>query len=106
MNNNNTSKFVSSLEVLTSNIDEAKRISEENGSLKLAAVVSGNKTTCLNWKQRLKSTGSHIFNRDKSTLLLSLEEKIGKKDKEGNFFGTLLAYRYMKEEAHKRNLKC
>ncbi|MFH1412208.1 MAG: hypothetical protein ABIG55_06125, partial [Candidatus Omnitrophota bacterium] len=104
MMNNNVPNISPSLQALLANIEEAKRLNRESESVKVAAVVSGNKNTCQNWQKRLTKTGPHIFNKDGSTLILSLEEKIGSKDKEGNFLGTLLAYRYIKEAAEKKGI--
>ncbi|MFH1846683.1 MAG: hypothetical protein ABH869_03920 [Candidatus Omnitrophota bacterium] len=87
------------------NIEEADRLGRENQSVKLAAVISGNEIDRENCKKRLSETASYIFNKDASTLILSLVEKIGRKTKEGNFLGTLLAYKYIKQEAEKAGIE-
>jgi len=81
------------------NIDEAKRLGSTNESVGIVGVVSGSDVDRENWQNRLEEIGPCIFNSDGSTMVLSLQEKIGDKTREGNFLGTLLAYRYVKAAA-------
>ncbi|MBN2534614.1 MAG: hypothetical protein JXB88_17150 [Spirochaetales bacterium] len=82
---------------IMNNIDYARMISLDNQSVKIVVVVSGNELDKLTWQNRLAKTGQDLFNRDGSTEIISLQEKVGKKRKEGNFLGTLLAYINLKE---------
>ncbi len=84
---------------ILTNIDAARKFSEGNDSVKIVAVVSGSETDKNAWQKRLSEVSRRLFNSDGSTFILSLQEKIGKKTREGNFLGTLLAYRYIKEAA-------
>lgn len=86
-----------SIHRILKNIDYARRISLDNQSVKSVVVVSGNELDKLTWHKRLLKTGKNLFNSDGSTTILSLQEKVGKKRKEGNFLGTLLAYIKLKE---------
>lgn len=83
------------------NIEEARRLSRDNDSVRIVAVVSGSETDKDTWQVRFDEVGPYIFNNNGSTLVLSLQEKTGDKTREGNFLGTLLAYRYIKEAASK-----
>ncbi|MFC1480055.1 hypothetical protein ACFL5Y_01250 [Candidatus Omnitrophota bacterium] len=79
------------------NIEVARGLGGKNDSVRIVAVVSGSKEDKDVWQDRLNEVGSCIFNSDGSSLILSLQERIGDKTREGNFLGTLLAYRYIKE---------
>jgi len=72
--------------------------------VKIAVVVSGSEVDQENWQERLDRTSSNVFNPDGSSLVLSLQEKIGDKTREGNFLGTLLAYRHIKKAADKAGI--
>lgn len=87
------------------NIDRARRLSYNSDSVKIVTVVSGTECDKDTWQERLKKISPHIFNRDGSTFVLSLQEKIEDKFVEGNFLGTLLAYRYIKEAVNKNNIQ-
>jgi len=89
---------------ILNNIDAAREYSRRNDSVSLVALVSGSPSDRASWEKRIADTGSRIFNSDGSTLVLSLEEKIGDKTRQGNFLGTLLAYRYIKEAAAARGI--
>ena len=93
-----------SLSRILANIDEAWRISRESRSARIAAVVSGNELDRASWQEKLKKMSPYIFNRDESTLVLSLIEKTGHKTREGNFLGTLLAYKNIKEAAGRKGV--
>ncbi|MCK5450532.1 MAG: hypothetical protein KAI70_02055, partial [Candidatus Omnitrophica bacterium] len=92
------------LKEIIKNIDEARRLCSVNESVKIAVVVCGSEADRLNWDQRLKDINKHIFNKDSSTLTLSLLEKVGNKTREGNFLGTLLAYSKIKHPATLKNV--
>lgn len=94
-----------SLSKIIANIDEAWRLSRENQSARIVAVVSGSSVDKKAWQKNLEQISPHIFNRDKSTLVLSLQEKTGRKTREGNFLGTLLAYRYIKTSAESAGIQ-
>ena len=86
---------------LEKNIQLARKLSDQSKSVKLVALVSGSDADCRNWKSRMDLIAPYIFNRDKSTMVLSMVERTGKKTREGNFLGTLLAYRNIKEASLK-----
>ncbi|MFH1798285.1 MAG: hypothetical protein ABH844_02915 [Candidatus Omnitrophota bacterium] len=92
------------MEEILRNIEIAEKLSRANENVKIVAVVSGNESDRASWQKRLAKTAPFLFNRDGSTLVISLQEKIGTKTREGNFLGTLLAYRYIKEILHKKNI--
>ncbi|MFH1878404.1 MAG: hypothetical protein ABH883_06330 [Candidatus Omnitrophota bacterium] len=91
------------------NIETARRYSSSNDSAKIVALVSGEDIDQKNWQDRLDSIKGQIFNDD--TVALSLIEKfklemsiagaegerINYKRRQGNFLGTLLAFRNIKE---------
>ena len=93
-----------SLSVILANIDEAWRMVWESRSVRIVAVVSGNETDKKAWQKTLEERSSNLFNGDGSTLVLSLQEKTGRKTIEGNFLGTLLAYRYIKRAASEKGV--
>jgi hypothetical protein len=86
------------------NIKLAKDLPKKNKSLQIVIVVSGSDTDRKEWEERFEKTGSLIFNSKGSTKIISLQEKIGTKTREGNFLGTLLAYRNLKEIAEKKEI--
>jgi hypothetical protein len=86
-----------SLHKILLTIDYARKLPLNNQSAKMVVVVSGNELDKHTWHRRFSETGKYLFNMDGSTTLLSFQEKIGKKRKEGNFLGTLLAYIKLKE---------
>ncbi|MEA3488796.1 MAG: hypothetical protein U9R44_00435, partial [Candidatus Omnitrophota bacterium] len=88
------------------NTEAARAYGRKDDSVRIVAVVSGNDVDRSNFERRLNETGRHIFNRDGSTLVLSLREKTGHKTREGNFLGTLLAYRYIKQAADAKGISC
>lgn len=81
------------------NIAAAQQLSQANQSLRIVAVVSGSDMEQQNWQRRFACYAPYFFNRDGSTLFVSLQEKLGEKTRQGNFLGTLLAYRRLEEEA-------
>ncbi|MFH1552344.1 MAG: hypothetical protein ABID83_01725 [Candidatus Omnitrophota bacterium] len=85
------------LKTANGTIDVARGLGGKNDSVRIAAVVSGSREDKDVWQDRLNEVGSFIFNSDGSSLILSLQERIGEKTREGNFLGTLLAYRFIKE---------
>ena len=93
-----------SFKEISNNIDQAHKFCKKNSSVNIAVLVSGNEKDKNFWQDRLSKTGQYIFNKDASTKIISLEEKIGAKTTEGNFLGTLLAYQYIKEETAKNNI--
>ena len=90
---------------ILNNIDYAREISKINQSVHTVIVVSGNELDKHTWQKRLSKTSSYLFNKDNSTRILSFQEKIGKKRKEGNFLGTLLAYIKLNEIAKKEKFQ-
>jgi hypothetical protein len=104
MKKSNIQGNTSDLNTILYNIEQAELLSKENNSVKMVIVVSGNDIDRVSWQQRLDRTCPSIFNRDKSTKILSIEERIGEKTREGNFLGTLLAYNKMKVFAEKENI--
>lgn len=97
MDNKTKLKHDETLLRILNNIDYARKISRDNQSAKIVVVVSGNELDKLTWDKRFSETGKDLFNKDGNTTILSLQEKVGKKRKEGNFLGTLLAYINLKE---------
>ena len=93
-----------SFNTILKNIRLAKYLPQKNNSLRIVIVVSGSDIDRLEWEERFRKTGSLIFNNDGSTRIFSFQEKIGTKTREGNFFGTLLAYRNLKESAEKEGI--
>jgi hypothetical protein len=91
------------LPIILKNIEYARKISRENQSINVVIVVSGNKLDKDTWQQRLDHNNQYLFNSNSSTKILSFQEKIGKKRKEGNFLGTLLAYIKLKDSAQREN---
>lgn len=87
------------------NIELAKRNIHKSRNVKTVVLVTGSEEDRKRWQERLDKAAPYIFNRDKSTHILSLEEKIGNKTREGNFLGTILAYSRLKEEADKSKIK-
>ncbi len=85
--------------VICANIDEAWRTVRESRSVRIVAVVSGSAADKEAWQKILDARAPLLFNSDGNTLVLSLQEKTGEKTTEGNFLGTLLAYRYIKRAA-------
>jgi len=86
-----------SLETILSNIEYARENIKQSKNIKLVALVSGSESAKNYWQKRLGSSSKHIFNSDGSTVIHSLREKAGSKEREGNFLGTLLAYARIKE---------
>lgn len=84
---------------ILNNIAAAREYGRRNDSVSFVALVSGSPADRASWEKRIDGTGPRIFNSDGSTVVLSLEERIGAKTRQGNFLGTLLAYRYLKEAA-------
>ncbi|MFH1664518.1 MAG: hypothetical protein ABIA77_00005, partial [Candidatus Omnitrophota bacterium] len=99
MKSKNGDIISSGLSAVLANIAEARRLSEVSDSARIAAVVSSSGEDRVSWQERLDMISPRIFNSDSSSLVLSLEERIGKKTREGNFLGTLLAYERIKEAA-------
>jgi len=93
------------LKEVLGNIEAARAYVEKNESVKIVVVVSGSEADTVNFKDRLDKVKCRIFNRDGSTLVLSFQEKIGKKTREGNFLGTLLAYHSLKKAAQEAGIK-
>jgi hypothetical protein len=82
----------------------AQDLGQANESLRILAIVSGSETDRDNWEHRLQKTNRHLFNRNGSTQILSIQEKIGKKTRMGNFLGTLFAFQVIKERTRNRNI--
>lgn len=82
---------------LEKNIKLAKKLSASSESVKLVALVSGSEASRRNWEVRMRKMAPCIFNRDSTTMVLSLLERAGDKTREGNFLGTLLAYENIKK---------
>jgi len=76
------------------NIRSAHDLAAKNENVKIVAVVSGS-VDQRSWEDRLSQTSPHLFNRNGSTEIISLQEKARK----GNFLGTLLAYRNIRSRA-------
>lgn len=93
------------LKAVLDNIEFAREASETNQSPGIVGVVSGNEVDQKNWSARLKKMARRLFNSDGSTTVVSLQEKIGEKTREGNFLGTLLAYRKIKEIAEREGVE-
>ncbi len=89
---------------ILTNVNEAWRLSDNNDSVRIIAVVSGSDVDRESWEKRLKEISPHIFNRNRSSLVLSIQEKIGNKTRQGNFLGTLLAYQNIKEVCLKQDV--
>ncbi len=87
------------LKRVLANIELSKKNIENSENTKVVVLVTGSEEDRTRWQKRLDKTAPHIFNKDRSTFILSLREKIGSKEREGNFLGTLLAYSRLKEEA-------
>ncbi|MDP8299155.1 MAG: hypothetical protein P9L88_04555 [Candidatus Tantalella remota] len=104
MSKNNSIYNTPGLKEVLANVQAAHDLSANNDSVNTVVIVSGNKVDKENFEARLALTSSHIFNSDNSTFVLSLQEKTGKKTREGNFLGTLLAYRYLKKAAAEENI--
>ncbi len=85
------------------NINEACRLRDNNDSAGIVAVVSGSDVDRESWGKRLEEINPYIFNGDGSTLVLSIQEKIGNKTRQGNFLGTLLAYQNIKDACLKHD---
>ncbi|MDD3088596.1 MAG: hypothetical protein PHT95_01440 [Candidatus Omnitrophica bacterium] len=90
-------KIVPVIEAALGNIDHALDIARTSQSVRVAAVVSGTEEDRAAWEELLTASGARVFNEDGSTVVLSLLERTGKKTKEGNMLGTLLAYASIKE---------
>jgi len=88
-----------SLRNVLNNVDAAREYGRDNDSVGIVAVVSGSEADRDAWQGRLEGASPYIFNSDGSTWVLSLQEKTGRKTREGNFLGTLLAYRNIKKAA-------
>ncbi|MGR3319592.1 MAG: hypothetical protein ACUZ8O_14080 [Candidatus Anammoxibacter sp.] len=86
------------------NINGAMSLRDNNDSVRIVAVVSGSDVDRESWEKRLKEISPYIFNRNGSSLVLSLQEKIGNKTRQGNFLGTLLAYQNIKEACVKHDV--
>lgn len=93
-----------SFSAILANIDDAWRAGREGRSARIVAVVSGSESDKKAWQETLDACASVLFNKDGSTLVLSLQEKTGRKTTEGNFLGTLLAYRYIKRAASEKKV--
>jgi len=78
------------------NIDLARSSVEGSTNPPLVAVISGTKVDAEYWGTRFLNTVKRLFRKDGGTKVYSLQEKIGDKEREGNFLGTLLAYRTIK----------
>jgi len=98
-------KQSNSLNNVLANIEAARNYKNNNDSMRIVAVVSGSESGQVTWQKRLEEVSPCIFNADNSSLILSLQEKTGKKTKEGNFLGTLLAYKRIKELSKEKNVK-
>ena len=79
------------------NIDAAEQAVEQNENPPVVSVISGSEIDQENWRTRLTRTTRRLFRRNGTTKIESLQEKIGDKTREGNFLGTLLAYRKLRE---------
>jgi phosphomannomutase len=93
------------LKATSDNIDFARKAGEESQSTRIVGVVSGSEVDQKNWGVRLKKMSKRLFNRDGTTAIVSLQEKIGEKTREGNFLGTLLAYKKVKEIAAREGVE-
>ncbi len=89
---------------ITANVNEAWRLRDNSDSVRIVAVVSGSDVDRESWQKRLEDINPYIFNRNGSSLVLSIQEKIGDKTRQGNFLGTLLAYKNIKEGCFKQNV--
>ena len=87
------------LKEVLANIEAARHFTKTNDSVRIVVVVTGSDIDRKIFEKRLDEVNRCIFNRDESTLVISLQEKTGAKTKEGNFLGTLLAYRSLKSAA-------
>jgi len=92
------------LKNILSNIDLARRNVAESRNIKVLTLVSGNDNTCKFWEEKISVAIPYILNKDKSTVLLSFAEKIGKKNRAGNFLGTLLAYERLRDTLSQKNI--
>lgn len=97
----NNKAFISQI---LANVNEAWKLRDNNDSVKIVAVVSGNEVDRESWGKRLEAINQYIFNRNGSTLVLSIQEKTGNKIRQGNFLGTLLAYKNIKDACLKQNV--
>jgi len=82
-----------------SNIDLTRDFVQRNRHASIISVICGNRMDKQYWQQRFDQMKSVLFSADNSTRIISLEEKVGGKTKEGNFLGTLLAYSQIKQMA-------
>ena len=94
-----------SLSRILANIEDAWRAGREGRSARIVAVVSGSEADKVAWQGILDARSPVLFNGDGSTLVLSLREKIGIKTTEGNFLGTLLAYRRIKSASDEKGVE-
>ncbi|MBL7073106.1 MAG: hypothetical protein ISS33_04945 [Candidatus Omnitrophica bacterium] len=93
-----------SLSMILANIEDAWRAGRDRRSARIVAVVSGSESDKKAWQETLDVCAPVLFNKDGSTLVLSLQEKTGKKTTEGNFLGTLLAYRFIKRASNEKGV--
>jgi len=92
------------LKEVLNNIDAAKEMVKNNSNVKIAVVVTGSEVDQKNYQASMERVSKHIFNADGSTRVFSFQEKIGSKEREGNFLGTLLAYSYLRTSARKQKI--
>lgn len=83
---------------ILANIDLARANITSSDNVKIVVLISGSENDRRYWEERLKRTSPHIFAKDGSVRILSLCEKTDKKERAGNFLGTLSAYSRMKKE--------
>ncbi|MCK4851633.1 MAG: hypothetical protein KAS86_00830, partial [Candidatus Omnitrophica bacterium] len=95
----------SGLKRVLANIELAKTGIERSESVKAVVLVTGSEEDRKRWRRRLNRIAPFIFNRDNSTFVLSVREKIDNKTREGNFLGALLAYSGLKQEAERSKIK-
>lgn len=87
--------------LIIKNIDFTYQTILENRGPAYVVLVSGNADDEANWQLKIQEAAEYLFNADGSCVVLSFEEKHKNKGKQGNFFGTLLAYWKMETWAQK-----
>ncbi|MBF0494577.1 MAG: hypothetical protein HQL28_05550 [Candidatus Omnitrophica bacterium] len=89
------------LQNILDNIAYTRELVKTSSNVKIVTLVSGSDTHASYWQNRINNTSRYIFNADGKTRILSLSERLGNKERMGNFLGTLFAYSKLKEYAAK-----
>ncbi len=92
------------LKEVLANIELANNLSQNNNSVGIVGLVTGSEVDRDNYERRMDKMNTALFNTDGSTKIITLQEKVGDKTREGNFLGTLLAYNKIKEIANEENI--